>query len=158
MTKKHEEGIAMQGNRKNTSQLEELRDPEEFFLKKYCRRGNFRFFDAYPFAPLGHIRSILLELSIVKIEEWSQFLNYIKDELKVGGNSFAFSSNLEKSIPSRMLDNMWPALRKHYHRRINCGKYRRLIEECYGHPYMTDHYFAFCQYCVGFKLRKLKLS
>ncbi len=156
--KKYKGGNPKEGAGKNKSQLEELRDPKEFFLDKYCKRGNLRFFDAYPLAPLGHIRSVLLDLGVVKIKEWPKFLDHVKDELRVGGNSFAFSSDLEKSIPSRMMDNMWPALRKHYRKRITCGKYRQLINECYGHPFMADHYLITCSYCVGFKLLKLKLS
>ncbi len=148
----------MEGAGKNKSQLEELRDPKKHFLNKYCGYAKFRTVGVIPFAPLGHVRSVLLDLGIVKIKEWKRFLEHVKDELRIGGNSFAFSSDLEDSIPSRMFDNIFPVLRKHYRRRMTCGKYRRFIEESYGHPYMTDHYFAFCQYCIGFKLRKLQLS
>lgn len=156
--KKLREEAAMEGAGKNNSQLEELRDPKKHFLNKYCGHAKSRTVGVVPFAPLGHIRSVLLDLDIVKIKEWDKFLDLVQEELQIGGNNFAFSSNLEASIPSRMFDNIFPVLRKHYRRRMTCGKYRRLIEESYGHPFMIGHYLSFCIYCTGFKLLKLKLS
>jgi hypothetical protein len=155
--KKYKGENPMERAGKNKSQLEELRDPKTFFLNKYCKWGELRLFDSYPLAPLGHVRSVLLDLGIVKIKEWPQFLSHVKAELSIGGNGFAFSSNLEEDIPSRMFDNIFGVFRKYYRRRMTCFKFRRFIEEVYGHPYMTWHYMP-CPYCIGYKLSKLKPS
>lgn len=130
---------------KNIRMLEEVnRDRAiEIFLIKYP----FLLLDGFPKCTLGHLRSVLTELEIIRLDEWRYFLNLVWEHMLSMANSLSFSDDMEEEIREKMHSSLHSVLLLHYRDKLNKKIYSQLLTEIYGHSFSNYKWLSGTPYC-----------
>ena len=129
--------------RKNSRMLEEIQGEDnaiELFLMKYALRT----LDDFPKCTLGHFRSVLTELGIIRPEEWEYFLNLVREHMMSLADYLSFSNEMEQVIPEEMHTSVHNVLSMYYRDKLDKKTRHRLLTGIHGHPFYRCIITPYC--------------